>query len=82
MEYAALLVGLFVVVSLLRGVGQPLPVWVAGLMVAITASRFLHAAGILTCETLEKIHPLKAVGAMVTYLGGIALAIYAVVLAI
>ena len=81
MEYAALLIGLFVVLSLLRGVEQPLPSWVAALMIAVTAARGVHAAGILTCRTLTKIHPLKAIGALVTYIGGIVLAGYALVLA-
>jgi hypothetical protein len=43
-------------------------------MIAVTASRFLHAAGFLFCETLEKPHAFKALGVLITYLGSLALA--------
>ncbi|MEO1311407.1 MAG: MAPEG family protein [Pseudomonadota bacterium] len=51
---------------------------VVWLMLVVTASRFIHAAGFLLCETLEKPHVLKAIGAIVTYVGGAALSIVAI----
>ena len=48
------------------------------LMIAIAASRYLHAAGFLFCETLEKPHALKAIGAVVTYVGGVILSVAAI----
>ena len=55
--------------------GRDLGLTVTGLVVLITLSRILHALGFLVCATLEKPHPLKALGALVTYVGGLALAI-------
>ena len=39
-------------------------------MILITAARYVHALGFLTCSTLETPHWMKAVGSTVTYLGG------------
>lgn len=72
-EYAALLVGLFVLTGFVYS-GRDLGMAVTGLVIAITLARVLHAVGFLVCATLEKPHPLKAIGALVTYVGGIALA--------
>jgi uncharacterized protein len=72
-EYAALLVGLFVLTGFVYA-GRDLGMAVTGLVIAITLARVLHAVGFLVCATLEKPHPLKAIGALVTYVGGIALA--------
>ena len=49
--------------------------WVYWAIVIATISRVLMVVGFLTAGTLSKIHPLKAVGAMGTYLSGIALCI-------
>jgi uncharacterized membrane protein YecN with MAPEG domain len=49
------------------------PQWVLWVIVGITIARFLVVIGFLTAQTLEKIHPLKAVGAICTYLLGLAL---------
>ncbi len=73
-EYTALLIGLFVITGFAYA-GRDLGIAVTSLVVAITLSRFLHALGCLVCATLEKPHPLKALGALVTYVGGLALAI-------
>ena len=73
-EYTALLVGLFVITGFAYA-GRDLGIAVTSLVVAITLSRFLHALGCLVCATLEKPHPLKVLGALVTYVGGLALAI-------
>ncbi len=72
-EYAALLIGLFLVVGFAYE-GRDLGALVSWTIIAITASRALHAIGFLICETLEKPHALKAIGALVTYLGGLLLA--------
>lgn len=77
-EYAALLVGLFILTGFAYA-DRDLGLTVTILVIAITASRFIHALGFLTCATLEKPHPLKAIGALVTYLGGLALAIMVIV---
>lgn len=53
------------------------PSWVTWAMLAATASRVLMVIGFLTCHTLEKIHPLKAIGAMGTYFSGLALCVAA-----
>lgn len=76
-EYAALLVGLFLLTGFAYA-GRDLGVTVTSLVVAITVSRFLHALGFLMCATLEKPHPLKVLGAVVTYFGGIFLAVMVV----
>lgn len=49
--------------------------WVYWTIVIATISRVLMVVGFLTAGTLSKIHPLKAVGAMGTYLSGIALCV-------
>jgi uncharacterized protein len=72
-EYAALLVGLFLLTGFAYS-GRDLGIAVTSLVVAITVSRFVHALGFLVCVTLEKPHPFKALGATVTYIGGIILA--------
>jgi uncharacterized membrane protein YecN with MAPEG domain len=57
---------------------QPQPAWLPWLMVLLAASRWLVALGFLTCASLERVHPLKAVGATLTYIGGLALCAAAV----
>ena len=71
-EYTGLLMALFLAVSLeSKGVLSTLETWS---MIAVTVARFIHALGFLTCKTLEKPHLFKAVGALVTYIGAMALA--------
>lgn len=73
-EYAALLIGLFLVVGFAyqsRDLGG-LVTWT---IIAITVSRLVHAIGFLTCKSLETPHILKALGALITYLGGLLLAV-------
>jgi hypothetical protein len=41
----------------------------------VTAGRYLFAAGMLLSPTLARPHPLRASGAMLTYLGGLALCV-------
>jgi hypothetical protein len=77
-EYAALLVALFLVVGFAYE-GRDLGALVTYTIIAVTVSRLLHALGFLLCATLEKPHALKAIGALITYVGGILLAVLAVV---
>ncbi len=67
-EFAPVLAILFLYLGTTHPAG-----WVYWTIIAATASRVLMVAGFLTAGTLRKIHPLKAVGAMGTYLSGIAL---------
>ena len=76
-EYAALLVGLFFLVGFAYS-GRDLGLLVTSLIIAVTAARVIHAAGFIICETLEKPHALKAIGATVTYLGGLALVVLSI----
>ena len=69
-EYAAMLA----VLMLFLGSHNP-ATWVVWVMGIVTASRYLHAAGMLFCPTLAKPHPLRFAGALGTYLGGIALCV-------
>jgi uncharacterized membrane protein YecN with MAPEG domain len=71
-EYAGVLVGLFLATSLLPATASA--AWPPYLMLTITVSRCLGSVGFITCETLAKIHPLKALSALVTYFGMLALA--------
>ena len=73
-EYAGVLIGLFVLTGFVYA-GRDLGLGMTSLVIAITAARFIHAIGFLTCKTLAEPHPLKAIGALVTYLGGLALCI-------
>lgn len=72
-EYAALLIGLYLIIGFAYG-DRDLGGLVTWTIIAVTASRFLHAGGILMCQTLEKPHIFKAVGVTITYLGGLLLA--------
>lgn len=72
-EYAALLIGLFLVVGFAYQ-GRDLGGLVTWTILVVTVSRFLHAIGFLICETLEKPHALKVIGSLATYLGGLLLA--------
>ncbi len=57
---------------------QDVAAWVGWAMIVAAVSRYLVVIGFLTCATLEKPHVLKAVGALGTYLAGIALVVAAV----
>ncbi len=62
------------VLILAVGLRSPLlPLWAAALMVVAVASRYIHAAGVLTGESVYKGNALKAAGAVGTYLTGIIL---------
>ncbi|WP_392541920.1 MAPEG family protein [Oryzobacter telluris] len=53
--------------------------WVAALAVAAFVSRLLHAVGMLTSATLASHGPLRDIGAMGTYVTGVALGVTAIV---
>ena len=80
-EYAALLVGLFILTGFAYA-GRDLGLAVTSLVIAITVSRFLHALGFLMCATLEKPHVLKMIGALITYLGGLTLSVMIILKAV
>ena len=56
--------------------------WVDALAVAAVVVRYSHALGMLTSKTLASHGPLRDIGALGTYLTGIALAVTAVVVAV
>lgn len=80
-EYAGVLIGLFLITGFAYQ-GRDLGMTVTGLVVAITLARFIQAIGLLTCKTLERIHPLKVIGSSLTYVCGLALAIMVIVRAL
>lgn len=53
--------------------------WVDALAVAAVVARYVHAAGMLAGKSLATHGPLRDIGAMGTYLTGVALAVTAVV---
>jgi hypothetical protein len=71
-EYAPMLA----VLILLLGAREP-STWVLWTMWIVTVSRYLHAAGMIFSPTLAKPHPLRFIGALGTYLGGLALCVAA-----
>ena len=77
-EYAALLVALFFIVGFAYA-GHDLGALVTCTIIAVTVSRLVHAIGFLTCKTLEAPHILKAIGALVTYAGGLLLVVLAII---
>src|SRR6266508_2274709 len=71
-EYAPMLA----LLMLLVGSREPSS-WALWVMVIATASRYLHALGLIVAPTLDKPHPLRFVGALGTYLSGLALCVAA-----
>jgi uncharacterized protein len=70
-EYVPILVALFLY-FLLSGAGG----WIVWVVVGVTISRVLHAMGMLMTPTFNgPPHPLRAIGAMGTYIGGVALGV-------
>lgn len=67
-EYAPMLA----VLMLFLGTREP-GAWVLWTMGIATASRYLHAAGMLMSPTLDAVQPLRFAGALGTYLAGLAL---------
>lgn len=69
-EFAPILAVLFLYLGTTDPAG-----WVCWTIVIATMSRVLMVLGFLTAGTLRKISPFKAVGAVGTYVSGIALAV-------
>ena len=70
-EYVPIFVALFLYFLMSGASG-----WITWVVVIVTISRVLHAMGMLmTANFNGPPHPLRAVGAMGTYLGGFALGI-------
>jgi uncharacterized protein len=59
-----------------------LPGWIAALMLAAVASRYIHAVGILTGGSVHEANALKKIGAAGTYLTGAVLSVVLIVRAI
>ncbi len=64
------------VLILLVGARNP-ATWALWMMWLVTVCRYLIAAGIIMSPTLAKPHPLRFIGALGTYLGGLALCVAA-----
>lgn len=71
-EYAPMLA----VLMLFIGSHNP-AAWMIWIMWLVTACRYLIAVGIIISPTLAKPHPLRFVGALGTYLGGLTLCVAA-----
>lgn len=74
-EYAAMLAVLMLFLA-----GRAPGPFITWTCVAATIARYLHAAGMILSPTLDRPYPLRFVGALVTYVAGLVLAV-AVVLA-
>lgn len=58
------------------GLRLPLmPWWIAALMLAAVAARYVHAAGVLTSASIHTANPLKFIGALGTYITGSVLSV-------
>jgi hypothetical protein len=69
-EYAPMLAILILVVA-----ARDPALWMVSTFVAATLFRYLHAAGMLLCPSLDRPYPLRFVGALGTYLAGFALVV-------
>ncbi len=67
-------VGLLAVLILVLGSREP-GTWAVVFMVGATASRYLLAMGIILSRTLAKVHPLRFLGALGTYVFGLGLCV-------
>jgi hypothetical protein len=52
--------------------------WMLAVIVLATAARFVHAAGVLRAGDMSRPVPLRMIGAMTTYVAGVALSVAAV----
>jgi hypothetical protein len=68
-EFVPIFVALFLYFSLTAPSG-----WIPWVVLIVTVARVLHAVGMLMTTTFNaQPHPLRAIGALGTYLGGLAL---------
>ncbi len=70
-EYAPMLALMILAIGL--AIPMLLSWWIAALMLAAVASRYVHAAGILTGGSIYQANTLKRLGAAGTYITGIVL---------
>jgi uncharacterized membrane protein YecN with MAPEG domain len=76
-EYVPTLIALFLLLGAMADAW-----WVIALVVGATVARLFHAVGMLTAKTLAAEAPVRMIGAMGTYLVGVALASAVVVVAV
>jgi uncharacterized membrane protein YecN with MAPEG domain len=70
-EYVPLFVALFLYFSMSAPAG-----WIAWVVVLVTVARVAHAAGMLLTRSFDAPpHPLRGIGGVGTYLGGLALGV-------
>ncbi len=69
-EYAPMLAILMLAIA-----GRGATPWMVWTFVAATLSRYLHAAGMLLSSSLDRPQPLRFVGALGTYVAGLALVV-------
>jgi uncharacterized membrane protein YecN with MAPEG domain len=69
-EYLPLFVAIFLYFSLV-GADR----WVSWVAVTVTVCRFAHAVGMYMSKDLNRAQPLRFIGALGTYVGGIALGV-------
>jgi hypothetical protein len=69
-EYAPMLAVLMIALASRGETG-----WVLWAFVIVTIARYLHAAGMILSADLTRPQPLRFAGALVTYIGGIVLAL-------
>jgi uncharacterized protein len=70
-EFVPLFVALFLYFSVTAPSG-----WISWVVVLVTVARVLHAVGMLLTSTFDAPpHPLRGIGALGTYLGGLALGV-------
>jgi uncharacterized protein len=69
-EYAPMLAILMLAIA-----GRGATPWMVWTFVAATLSRYLHAAGMLLSSSLDRPQPLRFVGALGTYVTGLALVV-------
>ena len=74
-EYAPMMA----VLMLLIAAHQP-AAWMIWTFVIATVCRYLHAAGMIMSPTLDKPQPLRFVGALGTYVTGLALVVAALIM--
>jgi uncharacterized protein len=71
-EYAPMLAVLMLAIAA-RGYTR----WMVWTFIAATVFRYLHAAGMLLSPSLDRAQPLRFIGALGTYLSGLALVVAA-----
>jgi uncharacterized membrane protein YecN with MAPEG domain len=69
-EYAPMLA----VLMLFVGAREPSS-WLLWVMGITTAARYIHVVGMMTGPGLDRVNPLRFTGALLTYLGGLALSV-------